>query len=168
MCEVTLKLVTLSCISGHSTFKTILLNYGIKQGNHRLHFACALHSRHPFPPIGDAAYRQHAAGGLSHEHRQHAQKICWRSHVWFWRYPHGQTDTQTNILVTTLHNCSRGRSNKHIAFVLGWLAMNWLGTFNNILLYCSFWVIIYHVNWHQRSITYLLVRWLKSCGKFMH
>ena len=25
------------------------------------------------PPIGDAAYRQHAGGGLNHEHRQHEQ-----------------------------------------------------------------------------------------------
>ena len=28
-----------------------------------------------FPMIGDAAYRQHAGGGLSHGHRQHAQKF---------------------------------------------------------------------------------------------
>jgi len=27
----------------------------------------------PFPPIGDAAYNQHAGGGSSHGHRQHAQ-----------------------------------------------------------------------------------------------
>ena len=25
----------------------------------------------PFPPIGDAEYRQYAGGGLSHEHGQH-------------------------------------------------------------------------------------------------
>jgi len=29
----------------------------------------------PFPPIGDAAYRQHAGGGPSHGHGQHAQKV---------------------------------------------------------------------------------------------
>ena len=29
----------------------------------------------PFPPIGDAAYRQHPGGGPSHGHRQHAQKV---------------------------------------------------------------------------------------------
>jgi len=29
----------------------------------------------PFPAIGDAAYRQHAGGGLSHGHGQYAQKI---------------------------------------------------------------------------------------------
>jgi len=46
-----------------------------KQGNCRLHFVLAVHSRHPFPPIGDAAYRQRAGGGPSHRHRQHAQKI---------------------------------------------------------------------------------------------
>jgi len=28
-----------------------------------------------FPPIGDAAYRQHAGGGPSHGHVQHAQKF---------------------------------------------------------------------------------------------
>ena len=28
----------------------------------------------PFPPIGDTAYRQHAGGGPSHGHRQHAIK----------------------------------------------------------------------------------------------
>ena len=30
----------------------------------------------PFPPIGDAAYRQRAGGGPSHGHRQHAQKMA--------------------------------------------------------------------------------------------
>jgi len=40
----------------------------------RLHFARAAHSRHPFPPIGDAAYRQHAGGRPSHGHRQRALK----------------------------------------------------------------------------------------------
>jgi len=30
----------------------------------------------PFPAIGDAAYRQHAAGGPSHGYRQHAQKFA--------------------------------------------------------------------------------------------
>jgi len=33
-----------------------------------------VHSRHHLSPIGDAAYRQHAGGGPSHGHRQHAQK----------------------------------------------------------------------------------------------
>jgi len=33
-----------------------------------------LHSRHPFPPIGDAAYHQHARRGSSHRYRQHAHK----------------------------------------------------------------------------------------------
>jgi len=35
----------------------------------------AVHPRHSFLPIGDAAYRQHAGLRLSHGHRQHAQKI---------------------------------------------------------------------------------------------
>jgi len=47
----------------------------VKQGNHRLHFARTVHSCHPFPPIGDAAYHQHAGGGPSQGHRQHAQKV---------------------------------------------------------------------------------------------
>ena len=29
----------------------------------------------PFPPIGDAAYRQHAERGSSHGHKKHAQKL---------------------------------------------------------------------------------------------
>jgi len=29
----------------------------------------------PFPPTGDAAYRQHAGGGTSHGYRQQAQKF---------------------------------------------------------------------------------------------
>jgi len=47
----------------------------MKQGKRRLHFARAVHSRYPFPAIGDAAYRQRAGGGPSHGHRQRAQKI---------------------------------------------------------------------------------------------
>jgi len=37
-----------------------------QQGNRRLHFTCAMHSHHPFPPIGDAAYHQRARRGPSH------------------------------------------------------------------------------------------------------
>jgi len=47
----------------------------IKQGNHRLHFTCAVHPVTLFPLTGDVAYRQHARGGPSHGHRQHLQKI---------------------------------------------------------------------------------------------
>ena len=46
-----------------------------KQGNRRLHITHAVHSRHPFPLIGDVAYRQHAGGGPSHGHRQHTYRI---------------------------------------------------------------------------------------------
>jgi len=35
--------------------------------------ALHVHSRHPFLPIGDAAYRQHGGGGPSRGHRQQAQ-----------------------------------------------------------------------------------------------
>jgi len=66
----------------------------------------------PFSPICDAAYDQCPGGGLSHGHRQHAQKIWLRLRVWFQRYPRGQTDTQTDILITVLCNRSRGQSNK--------------------------------------------------------
>ena len=59
--------------------KGVLVNYFhihiTQQGNRGLHFARAVHSPHPLPPIGEAAYRQHAEGGPSHGHRQHAQKI---------------------------------------------------------------------------------------------
>ena len=34
-----------------------------------------MHSLHPFLPIGDVAYRQHARGGPSHRDRQQAQKF---------------------------------------------------------------------------------------------
>jgi len=82
----------------------------IEQDNRKLHFARAVYSRHPrwrkwsvlqrrdfaccdrvtiycqwgrhpFPAIGDAAYRQCAGEGLSHGHRQHAQKFC-KNRAW--------------------------------------------------------------------------------------
>ena len=68
-----------------------------------------MHCRHPFPTIGDAAYHQHAREVPSHGHRQHAQKIG-KDRTWFRRYPRGQTDRQTDILITILRNCSHGRS----------------------------------------------------------
>ena len=79
--------------------------------NRKLHFA---HTVHPFSPTDNVAYRQRARGGLSHKHRQHAQKIWQRSHVWFRRYlvdrmTYRHTDAQTDI--TILHNCSCGQSN---------------------------------------------------------
>jgi len=36
--------------------------------------ALSIRKKTPFPPVGDAAYRKRA-GGPSHGHRQHAQKI---------------------------------------------------------------------------------------------
>jgi len=39
----------------------------VVQGNRRLYFARAVHSR-PSRPIGDAAYRQHAGGGPNQGH----------------------------------------------------------------------------------------------------
>jgi len=57
----------------------------------------------PFPPTGDAAYHQHAGGGPSHGHRQHAQKLgkdraCGSVDIFADR----QTDTQTDILITII------------------------------------------------------------------
>ena len=51
----------------------------------------------PFPPICDAAYCQYATRGLSHGHRQHAQKIgkdcvCGSGDIFMDR----QTDRQTH------------------------------------------------------------------------
>ena len=83
------------------------------QGNRRLHFARAVHSRHPFLPTGDAVYRQHAGRGPSHGHRQHAQKFGKDR-----AYGSGdiladrQTDTQTDILITILHTSRAGEVTK--------------------------------------------------------
>ena len=71
------------------------------QGNRTLQFALAVHSRHPFPPIGDAAYREHARGGPSHGHKQHAQKIgkdraCGSADILADRQTHRQTDRRTH------------------------------------------------------------------------
>jgi len=79
----------------------ILATLIIRQGNRILHFARAVHSRHSFPPIGDAAYRHHARGGPSHGHRQHAQKFdedraCGSADV--------LADRHTDILITILRN----------------------------------------------------------------
>ena len=52
-----------------------------------------------------------AGGGQSHGHRQHAQKIRYRSCLWFRKYPGGQTDRQTDR--SAHHNTSHRRSNKH-------------------------------------------------------
>jgi len=38
------------------------------------------------------------------------------SRVWFRRYPVGQTDTQTDTLITILRNRSRGRSINNTQF----------------------------------------------------
>jgi len=58
-----------------------------------------VHSRHPFPLIGDAACHQQAGGGSSHGHRQHAKN--WRrSRLWFRRS--SRTDRQTDIIITIL------------------------------------------------------------------
>ena len=82
-----------------------------KQGNRRLHFTRGVHSRHPFPLVGDAAYRQRGEGP-SHVHGQHAQKKLVKTvRVRFWRYLCGQTDTLTDILITIHRNRYRGRSN---------------------------------------------------------
>jgi len=63
--------------------------------NSMLYNAVSLGSKpqnYPFP----LRFRHPAGGGPSHGHRQHAQKNWKRSRVWFWRYPRGQTDRQTD------------------------------------------------------------------------
>ena len=72
----------------------------------------------PFPPIGDAAYRQHAGGGPSHGHTQHAQKIA-RVIPEISSRTDRQTDTETGILITILRNRSRGRSDNIYTLLSG-------------------------------------------------
>ena len=64
----------------------------------------------PFPAIRDAVYHKRGGGGPSHRHRQHAQKLgkyrtCGSGDILADRH------TQTDMLITILRNCSRGRSN---------------------------------------------------------
>ena len=55
-----------------------------------------------FPPIGDAAYRQHAGGGPSHGHRQHVPKnlvkicVCGSGDILADRQTDRQTHTHTH------------------------------------------------------------------------
>jgi len=56
----------------------------------------------PFPPTGDAAYRQHAEGGPSRGHRQHAQKSVKIARVVLEMCSRRQTDRQTYRLITIL------------------------------------------------------------------
>ena len=107
-------------VSLSNSWKVCHVEY--KQGNRRPHTSPALctpillsrpimHFQRgikPFPAIGDAAYRKHVGGGLSHGQRQHVQKfgkdrVCGSRDI--------LGDRQTDILVTILHNRSRGRSN---------------------------------------------------------
>jgi len=66
----------------------------------------------PFPPIGDAAYRQHAGGGLSHGHRQHftiflikiarmVPEISSRTERHTDRHTHHNTSQPNNILIAS-------------------------------------------------------------------
>jgi len=54
----------------------------------------------PFPPIGDVAFRQRAQ-------KIGKDRACGSGDILADR----QTDTQTDILITILHNCSCGQSN---------------------------------------------------------
>jgi len=49
-------------MTGYRINNSNMTIHNYKQGNHRLQFARAVHSRHPFLPIGDVAYHQHAGG----------------------------------------------------------------------------------------------------------
>jgi len=77
----------------------------IKQGNRRLHFAPAVHSRHPFLPIGNAAYLQHAGRGPSHGHEQHTQKNLVKIARGVLEISF-RTQRQTDALITILRNRS--------------------------------------------------------------
>ena len=62
--------------------------------------------RHPFPPIGDAAYYQHAGGGPSQ--RQHVQKFgkdraCDSGDILSDR----QTDTHTHTVMSCMRVCRK-------------------------------------------------------------
>jgi len=70
----------------------------------------------PFSPIGDAACRQHAGGGPSHEHRQHAQNSVKMARV----VPEissrrdRHTDRHRGLFITVLRNRSHGRSRHNL------------------------------------------------------
>jgi len=71
------------------------------------------------PEVHNVSYRNAVEGEPSHRHRQHAHKICigWSWTVWFLKYGSGQTDRQTDILIT-IKRTTRSRSlssvtNKH-------------------------------------------------------
>jgi len=79
-----------------------------QHGNHRLHFAHAVHSHHPLPAKGDAAYRQHAMD-IGNMHKKFGKdRTCGSGDILADR----QTDTQTDLLITILRNHCRGQSNK--------------------------------------------------------
>ena len=56
----------------------------------------------PFP----LGFCHPARGGSSYIHRQHAQKIWYRLHMWYRWYPHGKTHTHTDEHITILYHCS--------------------------------------------------------------
>jgi len=61
---------------------------------------------------------RHPAGGkvsASHSHKQHAQNIWLRLRMWFGRYPHGQTDRQTE---THTHRHTHTYSSQYFATTL--------------------------------------------------
>jgi len=86
-------------------------NTSSKQSNRRLTSPALCTPVTPFPPTGDATYRQRARGGPSHGHRQPAQIFSKDRAYGDGIYPRGQTVTQTGILITILRIRSRGRSN---------------------------------------------------------
>ena len=83
---------------------------GQEQGNRRLHFAHAVHSRHHLPADRRCGLSSTCRRRTEHRHRQYAQKIAKIARVvpeisWW-------TDRrrQTDILITILRNGSRARA----------------------------------------------------------
>jgi len=120
----------------------------------------------PFPPIGDAAYHQHAAEGPSHGHRQHAQNLVKVAHV----VPEiscqtdRQTDTQTDILITIFRNHFRGEVTLHSTLFAKYMA---------VIILFHFWLFfdvfacaetIYMMT-KVKLILFLCILWQKSLNQ---
>jgi len=76
-----------------------------KEGIRRSHFARTVHSHHPFPATGDAAYHQPAGGDratdIDNMHRKIDEDRAYGSgDILVDRQTHRQTDRRTDILIT--------------------------------------------------------------------
>jgi len=69
---------------------------------YRLHFARVVHSRHRFPPIGDAVYRQHAGGDRATDIGNKHKNLIKIARVVPEISSRTDRQTQTDILITIL------------------------------------------------------------------